>query len=229
MGVPSAFLEGTVPPSSGVPAVILLGQNPGLIEDIQNLPCVGPSGQMIRNVYAPPSLKSLATFYLFNTARCFTPLESPPKQRHYNACFSHTLSDIREVISCHTSSSLSPTSSALAVSSSSPSSSSSPLRIAVLCLGAPASFTFLKAATGKGKSLTEAFKLQGHKYEIPSTLGPASIDFFSTFHPNAVNRKPALIHAVKDHIQLLHDWITGLIVSPSSPNLVECRPPRTLP
>jgi hypothetical protein len=34
VGVPSAFLEGTVPPSSRTPAVILLDQNPGLQEDI---------------------------------------------------------------------------------------------------------------------------------------------------------------------------------------------------
>jgi len=225
VGVPSTWVEGTLTPGPNTPAVIMLGQNPGLQEDYANTPFIGRSGKLVRSVYIAESMRSLASFYLFNTARCYTPPEAPPRNKHYNACIPHSITDLKEVIRCH-----SPSPSCLD-SSSSPASHSSPrlpssrfgngYRVAVLALGAPAASTLLKTLRGKAASQSEAMKLQGHVF----TVDKQEIAFFATYHPAFILRKPPVIHAVKDHIQLVNDWLLGTICSPSKPILLSARPP----
>lgn len=227
VGVPSSWVQGTLPTGPNTTAVIMLGQNPGLQEDLSNQPFVGPSGQLVRSAYIPPSIRTLASFYLFNTARCYTHPSTPPKNRHYNACMPHSLVDLKEVHRCHSTPSTTTTMVQgypfPLVSCASSSSASSNCRIAVMALGAPAASTLLKTLQGKGLSLSEALKIQGHEFQVPNT--DISIHFFVTYHPAFILRKPPAIHAVKDHIALLASWLEGTISTPSKPHIIKAGPP----
>lgn len=229
VGTPTVPFCSPWPRRPDAPVVIMLGQNPGLREDQAGLPFVGPSGRLVRQVYVSPSMAARGYFYLSNTARCFTPTESPPRQRHYNACFPYTVADLKEILRCHLNSWRSSGTSP-AASPSSPASPSSgsppgvaPLRAALVCLGAPAVFTAWRCLTGKGRQLKAAFDANGH----PVTLeGGQVLNLFATFHPAAVLRDQPRIYAVADHLALLADFLDGTMVSPSKPQLCGLFAPR---
>lgn len=200
VGVPTVRLPHSLKTRPDHPAVFVLGMNPGQKEDAANKPFVGPSGTMLRHTYlgGEDSISSSASIYLGNAVRCWTPLDAQPKSRHYKACWSHTLQDLTSIRAAHDHQIL-----------------------RILCLGVPASKIALRELCGrKTPSFSKLLRSQG----TPSTCNRYLLYF--TFHPAAVLRNPNLVHAVADHMQILHDSLCDRRPLPSSPQVVPPRAPR---
>jgi uracil-DNA glycosylase family 4 len=192
-GVPSVHLPESLPFSRTTPVVAVLGMNPGLQEDRTNTPFVGPSGRLLREVYLK-HITPHATVFLLNTARCYTHSSSPPKPRHFRACFtSHSSLDLTTIAGD------------LAIDTP---------RL-LLCCGAHALTTVTKFCSARSWPLSTGFTRQG----TPTHLwGDWSL--FTTFHPAAVLRDANLMHPVSDHMTLLHSALTGQMPVASSPSIV---------
>ena len=209
VGIPTIFLKGSLTPSPSTPAVLLLGQNPGFNEDKEGLPFVGPSGQLVKSVYIDGiSLRTLASVYLGNVARCYTPTMDGPKAKHYRACIPYLEEDLCQI--SQTSSS-----------------------ITILTLGAPAATWLYKRLADEKMNLTKAFQQQGRCLAFkrlsnsPIAIEASTVSFnvYSTYHPAAVLRVHNLIYAVQDHMQLLLDHLTGNSPGRSTPKIVSsCSP-----
>ena len=199
MGLRTSFVDTSQTPAPGSPAIYLLGMNPGVDEDRSGLPFVGRSGQCLRNVYIRNVLDNIASLYIGNAVRCWTPLDAQPKGTHYDACWTWTMQDLETVYALH----------------------QCPVRI--LCLGLPASKAALKNLTSsKQRSFSHLQRSQG----IPSTCDRYKLYF--TFHPAAVIRKQGaqLLHAVSDHLAVLEAAVSGTRPTPSRPLLVPPRSPQ---
>lgn len=201
----------SLPPSPSTPAVVIIGQNPGSEEDAENHPFIPrtwtdkltgerrfSAGHLLRNVYIPGiSLHTRATIYLTNSVRC-----GPASITHakpHNTCFrAYTAPDLLSIAPL----------------------SASPL-ILLFC-SAPAVRAFWSWATGKGISQDDSFDRQAHLLDTP--FGGAIT--FSTYHPAAVIRRHKLIHAVRDHLDLLSNYLDGTLPAPSTPNIVQPRRPK---
>lgn len=196
-GIPTVHHPQSLPPAPETPVVVFVGQNPGFHEDREGVPFVGPSGRIVRLAFsAGARLLPLASIYLTNTARCYTPADSPPKSRHYSTCAPFLLEDLGEIAMLH-----------------------GDTKLAIVALGAPAAFHLWKlAGAKKGVKLSEAFRRNGRPIPIPGAW-----HFFSTFHPAAIIRNHNLIHAAQDHLRLVHDFLTGTLATPSKPTFI---PPR---
>lgn len=200
VGLKGEYLESSLRPSPETPAVYLLGMNPGTNEDKKGRPFIGPSGKLLRSVYVKGVLDQVASIYIGNAVRCWTPLDAQPKSQHYTKCWIHTQQDLDLVRTWH----------------------EGPVRI--LCLGLPASKAALKNLTEvKQRSFSHLQRSQG----IPSTCDNYRLYF--TFHPAAIIRRQGahLLHAVGDHLAILQDAITGRRPTPSKPRLVSPRAPIT--
>lgn len=211
-GIPSRWAEWSLPPSPTTPALFILGQNPNLKEDRAGSCFVGAPGNLLRVAYIGDhtssdvrahglGLDKLATIYLGNVARCATYGEHKPANRHYRACSSFLLQDFA----------LLPPSS----------------RLIFLLLGGPAATHFFKLIGPlpdgtKIETITDAINSAGSLLTLPSGV---SAQFFATYHPAYVLRKQAIFSAVIDHLRLLHDSLTGLSATPSSPVIVPPSPP----
>lgn len=198
VGVPTERVSQSLEPSPHVPGLVLLGMNPGTVEDKRNRPFVGPSGEMVRKVYlaGSNSFLDISSVYLANAVRCWTPLSAQPKSKHYDACWPHTAEDLERIADNH----------------------AAPIRI--LCLGVQAAKAALKhLCNSKQRSFKHLLRSQG----TPSSCNRYLLYF--TFHPAAVLRNRPLIHAVADHLSILHDAITGKRPKPSRPILVPPRAP----
>jgi len=183
VGVPSRWLEFSLPPGPNHPGVVFLGQNPGAQESKANKAFIGPSGKVVEASYIRGiSLETQASIYLSNTARCFTPAEAPPKDRHYKACFPHFLSDLEQIARLHT-----------------------PSRMAVVCLGAPAARFFYQELTGQKLNQKQAFAHNGSRH----TWRGWPLHFFAVYHPAACLRKRSLIHIVADHMDAVRRFLQG--------------------
>lgn len=201
MGVPTIRMPSSPKTSPEVPAVFVLGMNPGQKEDESGKPFVGPSGRMLRSTYlgGEDSISSIASIYIGNAVRCWTPLDAQPKSRHYKACWQHTHQDLASIRAAHGDRTL-----------------------RILCLGVPASRIALKELCGqKAPSFSTLLRSQG----TPSLCNGYSL--YWTFHPAAVLRNANLIHAVADHMQILHDSLNDRRPLPSSPSVVPARAPRS--
>lgn len=198
VGIPSILDVGSLQPSKDTPAVFLLGQNPGLTEDQRGLPFQGPSGQLLSSAYIDGiSLRTLATLYLGNTARCFHVFGDAPAARHYKACRVHLLSDLATL-------------------------STTCSRLYVLCLGAPATLNLWALSGTPRMSLSTAF----HRQLAPLSLSPTlSVTTLSTYHPAAVLRDRNLAYAVSDHLQILLSSLQGQTPTPSTPTRIPPRGP----
>lgn len=199
IGLKSEYVESSLRPSPHVPALYLLGMNPGTQEDRKGRPFIGPSGQLLRKVYIRNVLDTHASVYIGNAVRCWTPLDAQPKASHYAACWHHTQRDLETIASWHQGT------------------------VRILCLGIQAAKSAIKNLTElKQRSFQHLQRSQG----VPSTCDRYTLYF--TFHPSAVLRRQGthLLHAVGDHLSILQDAITGRRPTPSNPRLVPPRAPR---
>lgn len=206
VGVPTIHLPGSQLPSADVPAVVVVGQNPGAREDDPRfgIPFVGKSGQFLRNVYLPGiSLADRAAVYLSNAARCGP--DSCKREGPYNKCIPYLLEDLWTIASY-------------------------PYKppMVLLLLGAPAVAALTHILTGTKQTLTGAFNTQGAIMIVPPLSGGdkesekgLDIRVWATYHPSYVqNRKPNAIKAVAAHLELLSNHLDGIKLQPPKPSLI---------
>ena len=194
-GVPTRFFEQSEP-SSHLPPLIVVGMNPGVREDNTNTCFVGPSGNLLTNVYLNHEEILRTSVYLTNAARCSTlGTNESPKNKHYKACFPYLLSDIELIIEHHA------TKKAL-----------------LLCLGSHSYGVVSQYFTGKRQSLRHGFNNQGQPSSI---LLPNELNIYATFHPAAVLREKKYLYPVSDHMELLARAVNGDLPTPSLPDLCE--------
>lgn len=206
VGIPSVWLEGSKEPGPNTDAVVFIGQNPGWEENVQGLPMVGRTGQMVRVALTDGiNLRERASVYLTNAVRCWTVGNEKPKKRCIKACVSHSYADLQQIARTHKGG-----------------------RICLMLLGATATdlfYQYLARSPGKHKdvSLTEAFSHNGQAHTL--TLGDEVCTFhvFATFHPAAAMREPNLNHAIHDHMGLLDRFLAGV---PAPVTKVVLSPPR---
>ena len=208
VGVPGEWLSSSLTPSPHVPAVVFLGMNPGQQEDQANRPFIGPSGRLLRKVYIEANdLHRIASVYLLNAVRCWTPTEAQPKKRHYRDCWSHTVSDLDEIAAIGHS------------------------KIHLMCLGSSSTeIAYRMLADMKHMSLKRAFAVQSYQ----STCG--RLFLYSTFHPAAIvrDKEANRIYPVTEHMQVLVQCLLGALPQPSKPHLIKprnpssCQPPTAL-
>lgn len=69
------------------PRLLIIGEAPGQIEDIEGRPFVGPSGQLLRDVYLTPAQVDNA--FITNTVCCRPPRNRDPQPEEIAACAKH--------------------------------------------------------------------------------------------------------------------------------------------
>lgn len=201
VGIGTHWIPDSRAPGPGVPAVVLLGQNPGWNEDREGVPFIGKSGELVQDVYCQGiSLQRLASMYVANTARCFHREGDGPANKHYKACRPRLIPDLQAISDLHGRGT-----------------------IHVLTLGAPAA-THLYALFGVKRSLADAMEKQGFQAEYVEGDHTVRLVIVSTFHPAAVLRTRNLIYAVQGHMQVLLDRLTGNVPQVTK---VERVPPRS--
>lgn len=237
VGVRGVWLEGSLPPGPGVPAVIMLGRNPGRNENEQGIPFVGRSGGVLRNGYLGGStpIPSLASVYLLNAVRCFTVADAEPNwSKHVKPCWAHTQTDLKEITKCHVATSADnqkhPITEACLPSTVNPSSYPisvfSPLcmKLSIVCLGGLASQAFVSLGLGEAKPKSQAEAFRNNAREVK--YGGWDVFLLHTYHPAFYLRNPNAGAAIQDHMLLLIDWLQGKLVAPSEPTIVPPRLPK---
>jgi uracil-DNA glycosylase family 4 len=215
--IPLHRIPSSLPPGPGVPALLIVGQNPGYHEDAAGTPFIGRSGELLQGVYLRTiKATSLATVYLTNTARCFHVHGEGPVNAHYSACTSlHLAPELLHILSTHNN-------------------------LTILTLGGPAT-THTYAHLGVKATLTSSLSHQATKLPYPpppkpsrkktatppppSPTPPHSITLFSTYHPAYVLRDNNVIHAVQGHLDLLLAHLTDSAPVPSKPSFTAPFPP----
>jgi len=196
VGMKTIALPTSLPPGPDVPALLVLGQNPGLQEDRKGEPFIGPSGQVLRGPYLQGvKLHERMSIYLGNGVRCFTVGNETPKAKHYKACFGYSLEDLDAILTVHTNA-----------------------KVGVLLTGAPVATAFYKHALGfKTMNLAKAFSLNSK----PQLYKGREIGVFAVYHPAFCLRKKEVITTVHDHMALVRSWYDGTMPIPTSPEVVE--------
>lgn len=213
IGVPTVrYVSGV----QGGDALVVLGQQPGQVEDETGLPFMGPSGRMLKEDYLGPILKRLPglTVYLTNTARCFASALPDSALK----CFQlHTVPDLHEIAQHHK-------------------------RIILLCTGAPAAKAVGRYILKRKWTLKQAMREQPVHEMLPtieigkfggtpiyghSSMDCFSVHIFATYHPAALLRGDrAKAGPVADHMELLYRFLTDDMPMPVEPNIIAYRPPR---
>lgn len=105
VGVPTVWLEESLPPNRGTPAVVFVGAYPSYYEDLNNTPFFqgAPAGALLRHAYIGGiNLTARASIYLANAVRCRTGLGDPdPSDKQRKACAPHLFEDLRSIESVH--------------------------------------------------------------------------------------------------------------------------------
>lgn len=199
-GVATRFFDESL--SQSTSPLIVVGMNPGTMEDKENKCFVGPSGRLLENVYLSHDEILKHPIYLTNAARCATlGNEEKPKRRHYRECWGYTDNDINKILDAH-----------------------SPHIAHILCLGADAYDTVSRAYLGKSHPLRHGFNNQGQA----NIEGPANmLRIYTTFHPAAILRNKRYLYPVSDHMELLSNALNGKLPTPSRPNVQQPRSPRS--
>jgi len=205
-----------------IPACIWIGMNPGYYEDINNEPFFPQvmrdrvtgdprpnAGLVFRDVYLDSiDMLTRAANYVTNIVRCGPDPDPPAKSA--TACFAYTVNDIETIFAAHSKS-----------------------KIAVILLGGYAVAQFNKLFLGKRITLDEAFNRNGnsHTYTFTTDTSPGVITveytLFATWHPAYLTRQEAMKYSVGDHLALLDDFLEGMMVCPSQPNMIPPRNPLT--
>lgn len=190
VGLPTRMLEGSPSPRRGLPTLLYVGQNPGVQEDEAGTCFVGPSGDLLKEVYIGGiNATRHASVWLTNAARCHTIANAPPPQKCFRTCMdAYFLHDVEALLSL-----------------------GGPLGI--VSLGAHATRHVHRVFGSKVGSLKKAFSMQGSRVRWCSE----AITLFSTYHPAAVIRERNLGNVVAAHNSLICQWIFGTEVRPSKP------------
>lgn len=221
VGVPTIWEPDSLMPDHDRSALVFIGQNPGKFEGEWNEPFVGITGirlrggllsskkQPTRDLSGGTRVKGIyldgfrfrerASIYLTNMARCGPDPDVPNKC--FKACAPHTGMDLETILDLHPHG-----------------------RIAVVLLGGDAATAFFGYVLNQPKpgSLKKATKKNGETFQYKGR----TLTTFATYHPAYLDRDPKMIHAVVPHLQLVSDWLDGIIVAPSRPNFVSPRSPR---
>lgn len=203
VGTPTIYLPSSLSPHSTPtpPALILIGQNPGEAEALRNEPFIGPSGVTLRQLIltkTTPPLLSLASLYLTNAVRCWTPGNTDPTAKQKAACLPHTLSDILTILPLHP-------------------------RCALLLLGGSACTALFKTPMStilKSQGRPRPVMLTKKKPHPTFPLLPT----FATYHPAYLLREPSAIRAVGDHLDVLIRWLHSTPASPTQPTSCPSQP-----
>lgn len=132
-------------------ALLIVGEAPGALEDKQNLPFVGPSGQFLRDVYIKSfDLEKYADIYLSNAVRCRPPHNATPSVKHRTACRPYLLEDIESLKLVYD-------------------------RVAILCVGASATQQVLKLTLTKALRANGLYAASPLNIRVFSTYHPAYI------------------------------------------------------
>lgn len=184
-------------------ALLIVGQNPGLVEDRRGRPFQGRSGEIVRQVIIPP-IRTQAPgleIYVGNVARCATSSKTVIRPKCYKACLPFLSADITALLGVY-----------------------SPLFI--LALGAPAATHLLKDLTGSKVTQKEAFSMNGTVLDHPCVHKP--VVFFATYHPAFILRKPAMLPVLVDHTEMLIRHISGLTTPTTQPSIIPTRMPHVV-
>lgn len=184
-------------------ALVVIGQNPGPDEDRANLPFVGLSGDLLRDVYLGGiDAYSACSVYFANSARCGP--HSITNVGPHNACRPYLTADLLEISAHHPS-------------------------VTLLFVSAPAVTTFYRHTCNEKVNQKESFGMQGRVVLLPDpAVHPDAVfdlHVFSTFHPAKIAREPRLIHAVRDHLDRLRDHLFNHTPSHPTPTLIPSRGP----
>lgn len=76
--------------------IMLIAQAPGEVEDRENRMFIGPSGQVLDQIFADSGIKR-EDIYLTNLLKCQLPQNRRPKQREISACAVYLEEEIRQV------------------------------------------------------------------------------------------------------------------------------------
>lgn len=209
-GVPSVWMEGSLPPDPSNRPLIIIGQNPGYQEDRENEPFVGPSGRMVREGFmgaGDQPIKSLCSIYLINVARCMTQSGVSIGQKCYNTCWrTYGYADIQAIAKHH---------------------EGQPLTI--LALGKPASIRAYQLLVPKGSPGTKI-----SDYFVNNGItGPLQLEgceqtqatIFFTYHPAAILREMNLAQPASAHVNLIYRHLQGTQPALSKPHFVQATTP----
>lgn len=203
MAVPTVRDTRSLRPSPTVPALILIGQNPGHTEDELDTPFIGPSGNLARTVYTEaPGFLGVASVYYSNTYRCATPRsDDTPKSSWATPCTrAHLAYDLARLSRAHSS-------------------------VTALLLGACA-VRYTHKLLGAGQpSLKQTFTNQGATFSAILYDVPVSLKIFTTYHPAYLIRDNKHVLAVADHLTLLRDYLVGHSPEPVTVTLIPPAPP----
>lgn len=193
VGLPTRMLEGSPSPHRSRPTLLYVGQNPGLREDEEGTCFVGPSGDLLRDVYIKGiSADTLASVWLTNAVRCHTLANTPPPQKCFRTCMdAHFLHDVDALLSA-----------------------GGPM--CIVTLGAHATRHVYRVFGLKVTSLKKAFSVQGTRV----VRGLHELRIYSTYHPAAVIRERNLGNVVAAHNSQILQWLKGNEVRPSEPVVV---------
>lgn len=206
VGVPSIWDKLSLPPSPSIPAVVFIGINPGRQEDAANEPFVGPSGIILRGNASPTKpmqgvyvdgvgLRSRASVYLSNGARCYNP--AAPSGvctiHEMRKCWPHTESDLALISSVHTS-------------------------LHLVALGALPTSLITERYLGKSLAIGKAIRLNGSTTSILNKTW----HIYFTFHPSYLlrRRSPSHVRSVSEHLQILSDRLSGIHPTVTRPTLI---------
>jgi uracil-DNA glycosylase family 4 len=185
--------------------ILFVGQNPGFYEDKANEPFVGKSGRVVKDVYIGGcSLQTKAKIWFTNGVRCHTEANETPKPRHFAACKTYLQEDLATTVG-------------------------DTYDLIMVTLGAPATRAVWKHFGNETNvGLNEAFNRNGQLISNTTAYKNdwPSFRIFSTYHPAAVLRNNNYINAVSSHMQLVSDYIDGVMAEPSDPDIVPTRSPR---
>lgn len=199
VGIPTRQLNAC--PPNPLAVLLFVGQNPGNNEDTHNKSFIGRSGDLLINTYIKGAhFDEECVIFLANTARCYTPAASGPKLRQYATCLPYLLDDIALISSAF------PT-----------------LPLVIVTLGSPATqhvWAHYTSKKPKDWTLRKAFSSQGLSFP-PS---PPTV-LFATYHPAYVLRENSHILTVQDHLQLVINFLSGNLATPSLPTIVPPGPP----
>jgi len=203
-GIPTVHYTCSLTPNPSTPALFVIGQNPGFHEDRQATPFVGRSGDILKKSYLGGlDFCSRCSVYLGNGVRCHTTNNQTPKPKNYRECNQYLLEDLQALAAVHD-------------------------QLVILTLGAPATASFYKDVLGQKRvSLTESFGLNGTAYADHHIEGVGELTMFSTYHPAAVMRNHNHINSVHAHMQLVSDFLDGTMATPSEPEIIPTRSPKT--
>lgn len=210
-GVPTIHLDTSLPPGQDTPALLFLGQNPGVFEDRAGEPFVGRSGHILRTAYVHGlKFHTRCSIYLGNAARCMTPSNARPPAFALKSCLPHLTKDLL----------------AISIEHSRPVPTKNLLnRTRIVLLGAVALAAFYRHALGlKPPSLTDFFS--HHQGSNHTDVNGVPVQLFTTYHPAYCLRRPPEIRKVAAHLQLVSDSLDGVLASPTKPTITPPRAPR---